>query len=76
MSTSHLYHGFGIRGYEYVRTEHQDGQVIFAPDYEQSDVSVVLGDAAFEPIDAVVTAGPALVGNQLMNAGDPYVLVM
>jgi transposase len=29
MSTSLLYHAFGIRGYEYVRTEYQDGQVIF-----------------------------------------------
>ena len=29
MSTSLLYHAFGIRGYEYVRTEYQGGQVIF-----------------------------------------------
>jgi transposase len=29
MSTSFLYHAFGIRGYEYVRTEYPDGQVIF-----------------------------------------------
>jgi transposase len=29
MSTSLLYHAFGIRGYDYVRTEYQDGQVIF-----------------------------------------------
>ncbi|HMB02951.1 MAG TPA: ISL3 family transposase [Isosphaeraceae bacterium] len=29
MSTSLLYHAFSIRGYEYVRTEYQDGQVIF-----------------------------------------------
>ena len=29
MSTSLLYHAFGIRGYEYVRTEYQDGEVIF-----------------------------------------------
>lgn len=29
MSTSLLYHGFGIRGYKYVRTEYQDGAVIF-----------------------------------------------
>ena len=29
MSTSLLYHAFGIRGYEYVRTEYQDGQMIF-----------------------------------------------
>jgi hypothetical protein len=30
MSTSLLDHAFGIRGYEYVRTDYQDGQVIFA----------------------------------------------
>jgi transposase len=29
MSTSFLYHAFGIRGYQDVRTEYQDGQVIF-----------------------------------------------
>jgi transposase len=29
MSTSLLYHAFSIRGYEYVRTEYQGGQVIF-----------------------------------------------
>jgi transposase len=29
MSTSLLYHAFGIRGYEYVRTEYRDGRVIF-----------------------------------------------
>jgi transposase len=29
MSTSLLYHAFGIRGYEYVRTNYQGGQTIF-----------------------------------------------
>jgi transposase len=29
MSTSLLYHGFGIHGYEYVRTRYEGGQVIF-----------------------------------------------
>ena len=29
MSTSLLYHGFGIRGYRYVRTEYERGGVIF-----------------------------------------------
>jgi transposase len=29
MSTSFMDHAFGIRGYQYVRTEYQDGQVIF-----------------------------------------------
>jgi len=30
MSTSLLYHAFGIRGYQYTRTDYQDGQVIFS----------------------------------------------
>ena len=29
MSTSLLYHGFGIRGYRYVRTEYVEGGVVF-----------------------------------------------
>jgi len=29
MSTSLLYHAFGIRGYQYTRTNYQGGQVIF-----------------------------------------------
>jgi len=29
MSTSLLYHGFGIRGYEYVKTEYEGGKVLF-----------------------------------------------
>src|SRR5512135_44471 len=29
MSTSLLYHTFGIRGYQYTRTDYQDGQTIF-----------------------------------------------
>jgi transposase len=29
MSTSLLYHAFGIRGYHYTRTDYQDGQTIF-----------------------------------------------
>jgi len=29
MSTSLLYHGFGIRGYEHLRTEYVDGKVVF-----------------------------------------------
>ena len=34
MSTSFLYHAFGIRGYRYVRTDYQDGQVIFTIEQE------------------------------------------
>ncbi|MBW2148369.1 MAG: hypothetical protein JRI22_15250 [Deltaproteobacteria bacterium] len=29
MSTSLLYHGFGIRGYKYVRTHYENGSVFF-----------------------------------------------
>jgi hypothetical protein len=29
MSTSLLYHAFGVRGYKYVRSEYENGQVIF-----------------------------------------------
>src|SRR5580704_17036738 len=36
MSTSLLYHAFGIRGYEYVRTDYQGGQVIFSIHQEPS----------------------------------------
>ena len=37
MSTSLLYHAFGIRGYDYVRTEYQDGQVIFTITQDPED---------------------------------------
>ncbi len=30
MSTSLLDHGFGVRGYEYVRTEYVEGQIRFS----------------------------------------------
>jgi hypothetical protein len=29
MSTSLLYHAFGIRGYRYVRTDYRDGEIVF-----------------------------------------------
>jgi transposase len=35
MSTSLLYHAFGIRGYEYIRTEYRGGTVIFTIDQER-----------------------------------------
>jgi transposase len=34
MSTRLLYHAFGIRGYQYTRTDYHDGQVIFAIEQE------------------------------------------
>src|SRR5437868_14231896 len=37
MSTSLLYHAFGIRGYYYTRTDYQNGQVIFSIHQEPED---------------------------------------
>ena len=37
MSTSLLYHTFGIRGYDYLRTDYQDGRVIFTITQEPED---------------------------------------
>jgi transposase len=37
MSTSLLYHAFGIRGYDYVRTDYRDGEVIFTIAQEPHD---------------------------------------
>lgn len=38
MSTSLLYHGFGIRGYQYVKTEYEGGKVIFTVRQETDDL--------------------------------------
>jgi len=35
MSTSLLYHGFGIRGYKYLRTKYEDGAVVFSIEQER-----------------------------------------
>ena len=35
MSTSLLYHGFGVRGYRYVRTEYVDGGIVFWIDQDR-----------------------------------------
>ncbi len=37
MSTSLLYHAFGIRGYDYVRTDYQGGEVIFTIPQDPDD---------------------------------------
>jgi transposase len=37
MSTSLLYHAFGIRGYDYVRTEYISGEVIFTIEQDPDD---------------------------------------
>ena len=37
MSTSLLYHAFGIRGYDYVRTDYQGGEVIFTISQDPCD---------------------------------------
>ncbi len=38
MSTSLLYHGFGIRGYHYLKTAYEGGQVIFTIGQERGDL--------------------------------------
>jgi transposase len=38
MSTSLLYHGFGIRGYQYIKTAYEGGQVIFTLGQERGDL--------------------------------------
>ncbi len=38
MSTSLLYHGFGIRGYTYEKTAYEGGQVIFTIGQERGDL--------------------------------------
>jgi len=38
MSTSLLYHGFGIRGYQYVKTEYEAGRVTFTIRQERGDL--------------------------------------
>jgi hypothetical protein len=35
MSTGLLYHGFGIRGYKYLRTKYEEGAVIFSIEQER-----------------------------------------
>ena len=41
MSTSLLYHAFGIRGYEYVRTDYQGGEVIFTIQQDPDDLPLL-----------------------------------
>jgi hypothetical protein len=38
MSTSLLYHGFGIRGYSYVNTAYEGGKVMFTIRQERGDL--------------------------------------
>ena len=60
MSTSLLYHAFGIRGYQYTRTDYHDGQVIFTIEQEPQTCrcpacgsrevkAAVMSNAASEP---------------------------
>lgn len=42
MSTSLLYHGFGIRGYEYVKTEYEAGKVNFTVRQKSEDLRCAL----------------------------------
>lgn len=38
MSTSLMYHAFGVRGYQYVRTEYQEGETVFTIRQEDQDL--------------------------------------
>lgn len=50
MSTSLLYHGFGIRGYEYVRTQYEGGAVIFTLRQQPAGLTCsVCGSAQVSP---------------------------
>ena len=46
MSTSLLYHGFGIRGYQYVRTDYVEGQVWFQVEQPREGLRCPLCDSA------------------------------
>jgi hypothetical protein len=51
MSTSLLYHAFGIRGYEYIRTEYRGGQLIFTTDQERKTSGVpCVARGMFSPV--------------------------
>ena len=41
MSTSLLYHAFGIRGYRYVRTDYLEGEVIFTIEQPRATPSLL-----------------------------------
>ena len=41
MSTSLLYHGFGVVGYNYIRTDYQEGKIVFT-------LSRISGDQVLE----------------------------
>ena len=49
MSTSLLYHGFGIRGYRYVRTEYIEGGVVFTIEQDPKEAVVARRAAARTP---------------------------
>jgi len=46
MSTSLLYHGFGIRGYRHVRTEYEGGETVFAIRQEDTELRCPRCDGA------------------------------
>ena len=46
MSTSLLYHGFGVRGYRYVKTEYVEGAVVFTIEQPRGRMRVRSADRA------------------------------
>ena len=41
MSTSLLYHGFGVRGYRYARTDFLEGEVVFTIEQDRDASSLL-----------------------------------
>ena len=69
MSTSLLYHAFGIRGYDYVRTDYQGGETIFTIHQEPDDCRCSACGSR-----AVTSRGQAELGNSSLcpsAAGGP-----
>jgi transposase len=65
MSTSLLYHAFGIRGYDYVRTDYRRGQVIFTISQDPDDCRCSAGGSR----DAI-SRGHAECGFRNLPIGD------
>ena len=73
MSTSWLYHGFGVRGYRYVATRYEDGAIVMRIEVAARVVSVsVLWEfscARRRVVSAVVADGAGRVEGRLDRDG-------
>lgn len=70
MSTSLLYHGFGVRGYRYVRTDYVEGQVLFTIEQPREALRCPVCDSA-----AVNRRGEEWRSFQVIPIGRKRVLV-